>query len=210
MKILLIGATGPTGQQILTQALAQGHRVTALARHPERLTIKSEQLLTVQGDVLNKPSLEQAMTGQNAVICALGISLGESRKPTTIYSTGTGNIIAAMDKQGVRRLVCITGIGSGDSRGHGGFLYDRIFLPLILNQGYLDKTRQEEKIKRSDLDWVIVRPAQLTNGKAINTYRVLLDGNYTAKKIARADVATFVLQQLTSDQYLKKTPVISY
>lgn len=210
MKILLIGATGPTGQQILTRALTQGHQVTALARHPERLTVKSEQLLTVQGDVLNEPSLEQAMTGQDAVICALGLSLADSRKPTTVYSTGTGNIITAMDKQGVRRLVCITGIGSGDSRGHGGFFYDRIFLPLILNQGYLDKTRQEEEIKRSNLDWVIIRPAQLTNGPIRDTYRVLLDGNYTAKSISRADVATFVLEQLTSNQYLKKTPVISY
>ena len=210
MKILLIGATGPTGQHILTQALAQKHQVTALARHPERLTIQNEHLLAVPGNVLNEPSLEQAMTGQDAVICALGLSLADSRKPTTVYSTGTRNIITAMDKKGIRRLVCITGIGSGDSRGHGGFFYDRIFLPLILNQGYLDKTRQEEEIKQSDLDWVIVRPAQLTNGPARGTYRALLDGNYTAKKIARADVAAFVLGLLTSDQYLKKTPVISY
>ncbi len=210
MKILLIGATGPTGQQILTRALAQGHQVTALARHPDKLTIGSERLLVVQGDVLNESSLEQAMTDQDAVICALGLSLTDSRKPTTVYSTGTRNIITAMDKKGVRRLVCITGIGSGDSRGHGGFFYDRIFLPLILNQGYIDKTRQEEEIKRSDLDWVITRPAQLTNGAAKGNYRVLLDGNYTTKTIARADVATFVLEQLSSNQYLKKTPVISY
>ena len=115
-----------------------------------------------------------------------------------------------MNKQGVHRLVCITGVGSGDSRGHGGFLYDNIFLPLLLSGAYADKTRQEEIIRQSDLDWVIVRPGVLNNKEAKGTYRVMLDGKYTIKGIARADVAAFVLAQLTSDTYLKKTPAISY
>ena len=101
-------------------------------------------------------------------------------------------------------------VGSGDSRGHGGFFYDNIFLPLLLSGGYADKTRQEAVIKQSNLDWVIVRPGALSNGAAKGQYRVMLDGNYEIKGIARADVAAFVLEQLTSDTYLKKTPNISY
>ena len=210
MKILLIGATHGTGKEILNQTLAQNHEVTALVRNPAALTLQNEHLKVVQGDVLDIASVEQAMAGQEAVICSLGLSLSASRKPTTVYSDGTRNLIAAMNKQGVHRLICITGVGSGDSRGHGGFFYDNIFLPLLLNEGYADKTRQEEIIKQSTLDWVIVRPGVLSNGQAKGHYRVMLDGKYRIKGIARADVATFILEQLTSDTYLKKTPGISY
>ena len=210
MKILLIGATRGTGKEILTQALAQGHQVTALARNPAAITIQNDKLTIVQGDILDATSVEKATTGQDAVICSLGLSISASRKPTTVYSDGTRNLIAAMNKQGVHRLVCITGVGAGDSRGHGGFLYDNIFQPLLLSGGYDDKTRQEEIIKQSNLDWVIVRPGILGNGAAKGKYRVMLDGKYEIKSIARADVAAFVLEQLTSDTYLKKTPGISY
>jgi len=210
MKILLIGATGGTGKEILSQALAQGHNVTALVRNLATMTTQNDKLTTVQGDILDAASVEKAMAGQEAVISALGLPISISRKPTTIYSDGTRNLVAAMDKQGVHRLVCITGVGSGNSRGHGGFFYDNIFQPLLLSGGYDDKTRQEEIIKQSDLDWVIVRPGILSNGAAKGKYRVMLDGNYVTKGIARADVAAFVLAQLSSDTYLKKTPGISY
>ena len=115
-----------------------------------------------------------------------------------------------MDKHGVRRLVCITGVGVADSKGHVGFLYDRIILPFVLKNVYEDKERQEEAIKRSDLDWVIVRPARLTDEPAKGEYGVFLGGSYTAKTISRADVAAFMLAQLTDDTYVRKTPVISY
>ncbi len=210
MKILLIGATRGTGKEILNQALAQNDEVTALVRNPAPITLQNEHLKVVQGDVLDIASVERAMAGQEAVICSLGLPMAASRKPTTVFSDGTRNLIAAMNKQNVHRLICITGVGSGDSRGHGGFLYDNIILPLLLSEGYADKTRQEEIIKQSTLDWVIVRPGILSNGTAKGHYHVMLDGKYQIKGIARADVAAFVLEQLTSDTYLKKTPGISY
>ena len=107
-------------------------------------------------------------------------------------------------------MVCITGVGAGDSKGHVGFLYDRIILPFVVKNVYKDKGRQEEAIKRSDLEWVIVRPAQLTDEPAKGEYRVFLGGSYTATKISRADVAAFMLAQLTDDTYVHKMPVISY
>ena len=107
-------------------------------------------------------------------------------------------------------MICISGIGVGDSKGHVGFLYDRIIRPFVVKNVYEDKERQEEAIKQSDLEWVIVRPAQLTDEPATGEYSVFLKGSYTAKTISRADVAAFMLAQLTDETYVHKMPVISY
>ena len=115
-----------------------------------------------------------------------------------------------MKKHGVRRLVCLTGVGAGDSKGHVGFLYDRIFLPLVLRNQYEDKERQEQILRGSGLEWVIVRPARVTNKRATGEYQVFLSGDsYKATTISREDVADFMLAQLSEDRYVHKTPVIS-
>jgi putative NADH-flavin reductase len=217
MNILIIGATGPTGQQLVQQALAQGHEVTALVRNPDKLEMQhdypkegtaSPHLRILKGDVLDLDSLQTAMLGQQAVVSSLGSKL--SRKPMTLLSEGTKNLIQAMQQQGVRRLVCITGLGAGDSKGHGGFVYDRLILPLLLKEIYKDKDRQEAVVRDSGLDWIIVRPAQLHNGAATGNYRVFTDlTNVTVSKISRADTAAFVLKQLSDDRYLHQTPLIS-
>lgn len=209
MRILIVGATGVTGQQLVKQALAQDHEVTALARNPDTVKTKHARLKIVGGDVLNANSLEVATVNQQAVVSAIGTKL--SPKPTTLLSEGTKNLIQAMEKHQVRRFVCITGIGAGDSKGHGGFLYDKIILPFLLKNVYKDKDRQEVEISKSNLDWIIVRPAQLTNGPVEGKYRVLTDlTGVTVGKISRADVAGFVLEQLSSDRYVRKTPLIAY
>jgi putative NADH-flavin reductase len=210
MKIVVIGATGPTGQAITELALKQGLDVTCMARHPEAMTMQDAHLTVVRGDVLDPASLDKAVAGQEAVICALGISIGASRKPTTIYSEGTKHIVNAMNKHRVSRLLCITGIGAGDSRGHGGFFYDRIFLPFVLNEGYKDKTRQEEVIRQTTLNWTIIRPAMLTKGPAKGSYRVIEGGDYVAKSIARADLADFIVKSIAPDKYSKKTVLLTY
>ena len=207
MKVLIIGATGATGQILMGEALAQGHEVTALARNPSAVAPEDHRPIVLQGNALEASSVEAAVAGQDAVLSALGT---RSTRPTTLFSESTSNVISAMRQHGVRRLVCITGIGTGESKGHVGFLYDRIILPFVLKNVYGDKDRQEEAIKQSDLDWVIVRPARLTDEPAKGEYRVFLGGSYTAKKISRADVAAFMLAQLTDDTYVHKTPVISY
>jgi putative NADH-flavin reductase len=207
VKVLIIGATGATGQILMAEALAQGYEVTALARNPSAVAPEDYRPRVLQGNALDASSVEAAVAGQDAVLSALGT---RSTKPTTLFSESTRNVIGAMDKHGVRRLVCITGVGAGDSKGHVGFLYDRIILPFVVKNVYEDKGRQEEAIKQSDLEWVIVRPAQLTDEPAKGEYRVFLGGSYTATKISRADVAAFMLAQLTDDTYVHKMPVISY
>ena len=207
MKVLIIGATGATGKILMREALEQGHEVTALARNPSTVAPEDHRLRVLQGNALDVPSVEAAVVGQDAVLSALGT---RSRGPTTLFSESTHNLIAAMDKHGVRRLVCITGIGAGDSKGHVGFLYDRIIRPFVVRNVYEDKDRQEEAIEQSDLEWVIVRPARLTDEPARGEYKVYLKGSYKAKTISRADVADFMLAQVTDDTYVHKMPVISY
>ena len=207
MKVLIIGATGATGRVLMREALEQGYEVTALARNPSAVAPEDHRRRVLKGNALDATEVEAAVAGQDAVLSALGT---RSSRPTTLFSQSTHNLISAMDKHGVRRLVCITGVGAGDSKGHVGFLYDRIILPFVVKNVYEDKERQEEAIKRSDLDWVIVRPAQLTDEPAKGEYRVFVGGSYTATKISRADVVSFMLAQLTDDTYVHKMPVISY
>src|SRR5919112_4322920 len=191
----------------MRQALAQGYEVTALARNPSAVAPEDHRPRVLQGNALDASEVEAAVAGQDAVLSALGT---RRARPTTLFSESTHNVIGAMDKHGVRRLVCITGIGAGDSKGHVGFLYDRIIRPFVVRNVYEDKERQEEAIEQSDLEWVIVRPARLTDEPARGKYGVYLGGSYKAKTISREDVAAFMLARLTDDTYVHKMPVISY
>ena len=209
MKLLIIGASRGIGRQLLEQALQAGHLVTAMARHPEHLPRQSAGLQTVAGDILNLSLVQQVVAGQEAVCLTIGV--GVTIKPVTVFSEGTKNVLAAMAEHEVRRLVCITGIGAGDSAGHGGLLYDRLFKPLLLKTIYEDKDRQEALIRASDTDWTIVRPGFLTNGPLTENSRVLTDlWGITADKISRADVAHFMLEELSAPRYVGQTPLLTY
>jgi putative NADH-flavin reductase len=208
MNILIIGATGPLGQQIIKQGATMSHGFTALARRPEALTDLPANLRVVKGDLTDPASLEAALVGQDVVVSAFGSKF--SRKPTTMLSDCTRHLVAAMQMQNVRRLICVTGIGAGDSKGHGGWIYDRIVQPLLLNEIYQDKTRQEEVIRASSLDWTLVRPARLTNEPLLGDCLAVTDlAGFTTTSISRADVAAFLLRQIDSPEFLHRAPVIS-
>lgn len=208
MKLLIVGATRGIGRQLLEQALAAGHAVTAMVRNPQSLALQHQALTVVKGDILDADSVELAVAGQDAVCCSIGVKVPWIR--VTLFSDGTRNLLQAMNKTGIRRLICVTGIGAGDSRGHGGFLYDRIFYPLLLWPIYADKDRQESLIRASEADWTIVRPGFLTNGPLTGNYRVLTDmTGVTAGRISRADVAHFMLQELETKRYLRQAPLLS-
>jgi putative NADH-flavin reductase len=203
MKVLVIGATGPTGMELVKQALEHGHEVTAAARRPEGVTFPAGTRI-VKAEVMDAASMAVAAEGQDAVLSSLGSKI--DRKPTTLFSQGTRNIIAAMERSGVRRLLCITGIGAGDSKGHGGFLYDRIIQPLLLDEIYKDKTRQEQIIRRSRLDWTIFRPGALNNGPLKGVYREFTDlTGVTIGSISRADAAQCLLAHLEDASSYGKT-----
>jgi putative NADH-flavin reductase len=210
MKILIIGATGGTGRAIVEQALEKRHAVTAFVRNPAKMSIAHERLVVVKGNVLDYDSVEHAVQGHDAVVSALGHK--QFFLKNTILSNGTKNIIRAMEKHKVKRLIFESSLGVGDSRGRLGLYYTLFVIPFIIFFYYKDKELAERYIMESSLDWTIVRPGQLTNGKKRGVYREGLNvGNwFSSVRISRADVADFMLKQLTDNSYLKKTPGVAY
>jgi uncharacterized protein YbjT (DUF2867 family) len=134
--------------------------------------------------------------------------MAPTRKPVDLFSRSTQFLLAAMAKHGVARLVCVTGVGAGDSRGHGGFLYDRVLLPLFMKTIYEDKDRQEALLRASDVDWTIVRPGILTNGTPTGLTRALTDlEGVTAGRVSRSDVAGFIVENLEGGDF-RRTAVL--
>jgi len=207
MKLLIFGSTGSIGRQLVEQALAQGHAVTAFARNPAKLDLKHANLTVIQGDVMDFAEVEQAVQGQEVVLCSIGAG-----RQGAIRSEGTRHIVRAMEQAGVRRFICQTTLGAGDSRGTLNFFWKYLMFGLILREAYADHEKQETYVKQSRLDWTIVRPAAFTNGERTGVYRHGFPAtDKTLKlKISRADVADFMLKQLTDDTYLHQTPGLSY
>ncbi|SDN09642.1 NAD(P)-dependent oxidoreductase [Afipia sp. GAS231] len=208
-KILVLGATGGTGRSIVTQALARGHDVAALVRSPEKAVgLKGATLIV--GDARDETAVRQALKGRDAVISALGTPASPFRE-VTFLSTATRVLVGAMKAEQVSRLVCITGLGAGDSAGHGGFLFDNVIFPLLLRKVYADKNRQEAIVRDSGLDWTLVRPAILNDKSGRGAIRALTDlSSFHGGTIAREDVARFVLEQLSADTWLRSSPLITW
>ena len=209
MKLVIFGATGSTGRQVVEQALDQGHRVTAFVRTPAKLNIQHPNLNVAQGDVMDLPSVEQAVQGQEAVVCILGS--GQQLK-SNIRSAGTQQIIRAMEHVGVRRFICQSTLGAGDSWGSLNVFWKYIMFGFILRHVFADHELQESYVQQSNLDWTIVRPGALIEGGRTGQYRHGFPGtDKTSKlKITRADVADFILKQLSNDTYLRQAPSLSY
>ncbi|MDJ0704546.1 MAG: SDR family oxidoreductase [Leptolyngbyaceae cyanobacterium MO_188.B28] len=209
MKLLIFGATGGVGQQVVEQALEQGHTVTAFARHPEKLDIRRPNFKCLQGNVMDSPSVRQAVQGQDAVVC----TLGSGQKLTgTVRSEGTRQIVQAMEQSGIRRFICQTTLGAGDSWGSLNFYWKYVMFGLILRNVFADHERQEDYVQQSRLDWTIVRPGAFVEGDRTGQYRHGFSGSdkTTQLKISRADVADFILKQLGDDSYLHQAASLSY
>lgn len=202
-QILIVGATGGTGRQLVAQALERGFWVTALVRSPSKLRLEHQRLTVVQGNVLDPGSIDTAMRGQDAVLSALGHQ--RYFYPTRIQSEGTKNILRAMETHGVPRFVCMSSLGIGDTAGRLGLIYTLFVIPVILPFYFWDKTRQERTIAASGVDWTIVRPGALTNGgKRGRVRHGARVGNFIwTARVSRADVAEFMIDQLTSSAYLR-------
>lgn len=207
MKVLVLGATGGTGRLIVRDAVAKGHSVVALVRSKTSANLPDVRM--IEGDARDEATLARAMDGCDTVVSALGTGIGFRK--VDLLTVATHALVTAMMRNGVRRLVCVSALGVGDSRGHGGFVFDRLFLPLLLSQAYKDKERQEAAVRASALDWVLVRPAMLTDDPARGSARAFTDlAGVKGGKIARADVARFVVEQLTTDTWLRRTPVLMW
>ena len=207
MKLAIFGSTGTIGLQIVRQALEHGHTVTVFVRDPSKLTSTHTNLKVIQGDVLDPASVEKAVVGQDAVLCALGAG-----SKGTVRSAGTQNIVRAMEKAGVRRFICLSTLGVGDSWGNLNFFWKYIMFSGLLRKAYADHVRQEDHVTASNLDWTIVRSGAFTDGERTGEYRHGFPGTDKPSKleISRADVADFMLKQVTDDTYLHMTPGLAY
>jgi putative NADH-flavin reductase len=209
--VLIIGASSGIGLETVKAALKAGHLVRALARSARRIPVDHPKLEKIAGDALEMATVKRALTRVDAVIQSLGVSAGPEIifEPTRLFSKATQMLVTAMEQAQVKRLICVTGFGAGDSRDRGGFLYS-IASHLLLGRIYDDKDVQERIVRRSKLDWVIVRPVILTNGPKTNAYRALVDPrSWTCGFISRADVADFLVKQIDNGAFLHKTPVLT-
>jgi putative NADH-flavin reductase len=207
MKIVIFGASGTVGIELVKQALEQGYEVTAFVRSPEKLAnILNINLHIYKGDVLNAHDVENVLKNQDAILCALGDgNVGKIR------SAGTKNIVDAMNKLGIKRLVCQTTLGMGDSYQNLNFIWKYLMFGILLRKAFQDHKLQEESILKSNLNYTIVRPSALMPGEIKNEYKIGFDGNYKdlTLKISRKEVASFMINQLQTQTYLRRAVSIS-
>jgi putative NADH-flavin reductase len=207
MCILIFGATGGTGRQLVQQALERDHQVTAFVRNPNKLSLRHSKLRVVQGDIQHVETIEAAVPNHDAVLSALGTrSLG----PTTLLSEAAQEIVRTMEAHGVRRLLWQSSLGIGETKGQLGSIYNWLLIPLLLRHVFADKERQEQIVRSSSLDWTIVQPAALTNGPLTGAYCVGRQAcaGRLFPRISRANVAHFMLEELTARAYVKQTVAI--
>jgi putative NADH-flavin reductase len=208
MRVLIIGASKGIGSEATRQALAAGHEVRAFARSIDASNYSDPKLTRVRGDALRIQDVEAALQGMEAVILTLGVGFADLFRPVHLFSDATRIVIAGMRAQGIRRLICVTGFGAGDSRAAIAYLQRLPFLA-VFGRAYEDKSLQERLIKDSGLDWTIARPGVLTNGRRSGRYRVLTAAaEWRNGMISRADVADFLVGQIADRTHLQQAPVL--
>jgi putative NADH-flavin reductase len=207
-RVLIIGASKGIGLETTRQALGAGHHVRALARSAAGMALSDPDLEKVCGDALKSQDVEAALIGVDVVIQTLGVGLGDLFRPVHLFSDATRVLIAAMRTQGVKRLICVTGFGAGDSQASIGCL-QRLPFQIVFGRAYDDKSSQERLIKESELDWTIARPGVLTSGPRTGRYKILSDpSQWRNGIISRSDVAEFLVQQIEDQTYVRQTPVL--
>ena len=208
MRLFVLGASGGVGSSLLEQAVARGHRVTAQTRSAARLT-GAEAVDVAIGAPTDEAFLRARIAGHDAVVICLGV---DTSGRTTLFSDATRAVVEAMKATGVRRLVAVTGVGAGDSKGHGGWLYNRIIYPLFTRNRYTDKDRQEAIIEASGLDWTIVRPAPFAARAGAGPLQVHTEipEGLQLRSITRPEVARFILDTLEEAGSVGGKPFIGH
>jgi putative NADH-flavin reductase len=207
-RVLIVGASKGIGLETSRQALKAGHHVRALARSAAGIALSDSNLEKLRGDALNRQDVEAALHGMDVAIQVLGVRPADMFRPIHLFSDATRILVSAMKGQGVKRLICVTGFGAGDSRASISWL-QRVPFRLLLGRAYDDKSVQEGIIKDSSLDWTIVRPGVLTNGGRTRRYKILEEASQWRNGIiSRADVADFLVRQIEDRTYVGKAPVL--
>lgn len=208
MKLAIFGATGETGRHLVKQALERGHEVTAFTRSPEKLPINSDRLTVVQGDVRNADKVNEAIAGVDAVLSALGPA---ENKPVFTVTEGTQNILDAMNRYGVARLVVSAGAGVGDPNDEPKLFNHAInfLLKIVSRWVYEDMRRTVDLVRGSHVKWTVVRVPMLTDDEPTADVKVGYVGKGLGPRLTRADMARFMLDQVESDELVHRAPAIS-
>ncbi len=207
MKVLVIGSTGRAGRLAVRRLLDGGHEVTAFARNPAALAHEGRGLRVFQGDTRNPLAVDQAMEGQEAVFCAIGPrSLGK----TDLQEKSLRNVVTAMQRHGVKRIVNLSAWGCGDSRTRAPFFFRAIIIPLMLKGIFEDKERGEAHLLSSCLEFVNVRPGRLLTSPARGGVRSSLEPSGLKASLTYEDLAAFMVRQLTENQWVRRSPLVGY
>ncbi|NBC33783.1 MAG: NAD(P)H-binding protein [Alphaproteobacteria bacterium] len=208
--VLVMGASRGIGLATVKEALAAGHRVRAMARTASNIRVDHPALERFAGDALDASAVRPALRDVDVVVQAIGVTPSPDLliKPVRLFSEATQVLVPLMEETGVKRLICVTGFGAGDSRNRGSIPYNLAF-SLLLGRIYEDKDVQERIIRESRLDWMIARPGILTNGPRTGAYRVLSEPrDWRSGIISRADVADFIIGQIDAPTCRHETPAL--
>ncbi|MEU3599093.1 SDR family oxidoreductase [Streptomyces sp. NPDC006798] len=205
MKLIIFGANGPTGRLTTRQALAEGHTVTAVTRRPDDFPISEpDRLRVVRADIEDAAAVREAVAGHDAVISTVGVSY--TKEPVTVYSRGTAHVMAAMEKHGIRRLVCVSSIGANYVEAPGeSLVFRKVIVPTLLRMGrtlYDDTSRMEDLVEASDLDWTVVRPAGLFDATTATRYSVHT-GRRPGWFTSRADLADVLVREAVENHHVR-------
>jgi len=209
-NILVFGASGGTGLEVVEQALEAGHKVTAILRHPDKFPIRHEQLRIIKGDVLNSISYENTFFGMDVVISCLGT---RNREATVVYSQGVTNILQAMQKVGMDRIICLSA-GAVEIAPNTSFLMKFLIkniLQKLFKYSYADMLLMEGILHGSNLNWTVIRPPRLLNGDRTGKYRTSINEIIpNMSSLNRADLADYIIHHLDDEKTYKSKVEISY
>ena len=209
-NILVFGASGGTGLEVVEQALEAGHKVTAVLRQPDKFPIRHEQLRIIKGDVLNPLTYENTFFGMDVVISCLGT---RNREPTVVYSQGVTNILQAMQKVGMDRIICLSA-GAVEIAPNTSFLKKFLMkniLQKLFKYSYADMLLMEGLLHGSNQNWTVIRPPRLMNGDKTGKYRTSINEFIpNMSSLNRADLADYIIHHLDDEKTYKSKVEISY
>jgi putative NADH-flavin reductase len=206
MNLAIFGASGRTGHELMKQALAQSHRVTACVRQPNRVGLQHENLRIVQVDITNPEQVRRAVHEQDAVVSTLGPHTLLRRVPALV--SGIRNMVSAMQAENVDELLYTSALGVGESLADQNAFFRYLIRPVLLGRDYADHEANEQTIRNSSLRWTIIRPARLVDGPRSGNYQVAanLSATFPFGRITRADVADFLVKQLAHPTFIHQSP----
>ncbi len=212
MKVAIFGASGYSGKEILQQALLQGHIVTVLTRAKKSISFPHQNLVIIEGNVLDRNTVAGVLKNQQAVIQCLGIGGKGNGQATSLVSDATKIIVDEMEKCGIKRLIAMSNVGAGNSVSFLPWFFSKIILPYFMKWLKViidDKNIMESVIMNSNLTWTIVRAPKIIDRPAKQTITATLDGKNLKFSITNPDNASFIVQQLSSSSFINKAPSIS-